>query len=217
MTSEESLPRAVMKNDMHTVHRLLEGGASTEWNGEDERDYYEHAAGIWLSLTPADGDYEGMLDLLISYGANLNPDRGVPALHGAIQLAARHGADVTISRIDSLISRGANINHIGDIGPGIMPMPFRGSPLHAYYGSGHQVAETLLQRGADTNIRDSDGRDAQAFFLAYKEKAQSEHEEIDLILESINRLSRNGGSGAGASDVKGIRKPSPFWKKLLGR
>ena len=217
MTNEKTLPRAVMKNDIHTVLRLLEGGASTEWHAEDERDYYEHAAGIWLSFTPADGDYEEMLDLLISYGADLNPDRGVPALHGAVQTAGRHNADVTISRIDSLISRGARINHIGDIGPGIMPMPFRGSPLHAYYASGHQVVETLVKRGADTNIRDSDGRNAEAFFAAYRDMVQSEHEEIDLILETIKNLSNKSGSGAVVSDFNGIRSPGSIWKRLLGR
>lgn len=184
---------AVLLGNVNAARLFLESGASIEWNTTDDFSHTWMSALHALPFMPASvGGFETMVDLLMERGAKLNPVHGVPPLHGVVNFAFRTGPDVCNSRIESLISRGANINHRGALPFGLMPVPFYGRPLHAYYGSGRKVVEKLLELGADANLTDSSGRNAEEFFLAYREKSRGERDELEAILAMLRKKRKAG-------------------------
>jgi ankyrin repeat protein len=132
------LPRAASIDDYDSVLGLLQGGASVDTEGEDDR-----AA---LSFAAANGNMQ-ILDLLLDHLANVgHRDRfGDTALHWA----ALNG------RLDAcrrLIAAKAEVN--AQNGQGVTPL------MMAIGNNRRDVARLLLTDGADVKLQDYTGHDA---------------------------------------------------------
>jgi ankyrin repeat protein len=138
ITSVQMLRRAEMTGDLNTVESLLSAGLDanvTDRNGETP-----------LS-TAMIGGQPRLIDLLLAWHADPNAPMtgGNRQSETPLQYAAEHG-DLRTAR--SLIAAGARVNDKGGAGR---------TPLHYALLNHFDVVRLLIEKGADVNLRDSEG------------------------------------------------------------
>lgn len=90
-----------------------------------------------------------LVDLLLQHGADLQGS-------GAVVAAAAYGR---LDNVSFLLSKGADIHEFPPPDPQGVGCDYLESPLHAAAAAGELgVAEYLIKEGANTSLRDSQGR-----------------------------------------------------------
>ena len=137
MKAEDQLTEAVQQGNRDLARQALQ-------NGADVNARFRSATALWWACQ------EGHLDiarLLINRGADINAkdDEGFTPLAQAV-------GESHLDLVRCLIESGANPNQISNEAEG-------GTPLHTACADGLAVcAELLLSLGADTTLKDRNGR-----------------------------------------------------------
>lgn len=137
-TRETALMTAAFRDQKQIVEMLLDSGADVDAQGSR-----------FTALSAAAyGKRKEVAELLIVRGANINL-----GCFGYRRTAFMRAAEVgSIEIMQILYARGVDVNQ-GD--------QYRFTPLHLAAGKGYQAAvRFLLEKGADMNLRDANGRTA---------------------------------------------------------
>ena len=154
---KKAMVDAISRDDVDAVKALLDGDDyRLDWL--DDEDGLHHTQGHLPLHRAAHHAHHHIAELLLSYGANINgADRnGATALHTVAQNVAQteQHADGVEHEMDHgklvsyLLAQGAAVNAVDD--------GYGWTPLHwCAYGGHLEVAEMLVQYGANVNLQDA--------------------------------------------------------------
>lgn len=170
------------------------------------------SAVCWMAHRLSNRD--DLINLLVDAGAELNPTGAPPPLHCLLAAgrSEKEGSLTGTARL--LLQKGASPNFPGILWTYNGNMGISGGALHAYWNSGFEMVETLMQSGADPSIVASNGETAVQFFGRYRQLvggsggsggSNPEVAEVGRIIELL------GGGKLAAASLE------PALGKLLSR
>ncbi|KYB25617.1 Ankyrin repeat and KH domain-containing protein mask-like Protein [Tribolium castaneum] len=150
VAEEQQLFAAIRENDLNKVRDIIATGYNLNC---------QHFSSTPLIVAIKHKNLD-MIKLLLDSGANVNNG----TRDGFLPLSAAISSNCPIEIIKVLISYGANVNHIGvDFFnyENLLPLVIKLTPLSwAIVKNNKQVAQLLLENGADINGRNDDGTSA---------------------------------------------------------
>ena len=161
-----------------TVELLLNKGADVNLKDKDGR------TPLHLAAESADRD---IVKLLLDKGARVNEkddESGFTALHHAARFGNKDAAEL-------LIARGADINTKDKQGL---------TPLYIAVNHDYQLAEFLIDKGADSSIRTESG---QILLQLAQQRKQIESTVPDLLFDGVGEPNSSFGPRIACGDVNG--------------
>jgi ankyrin repeat protein len=159
------LSRAIRRGDIRTLKRWLDAGNDANLKGEEGR--------TLLIIAARDGTAE-MVEFLLQRGAiaNVQDDNGMSPLMMAAMLLKNDVVDVLLREN---IDVNAKDNYIGET-----------ALIKAAAAGGKEIAQSLLSKGADVNIKNKDGMTALMRAIG---------DTVEILLDSgvdINAVDNSG-------------------------